>query len=57
MRLGITGGILLILVIGLGWWRGKVRGISEELLDFLQWLVIIVAVALTIRRSAGQIVK
>lgn len=35
--------ILLILVIGLGWWRGKVRGISEELLDFLQWLVIIVA--------------
>lgn len=35
--------VLLILVIGLGFWRGKVRGISEELLDFLQWLVIVVA--------------
>ncbi len=33
--------VLLILVIGLGCWRGKVRGISEELLDFLQWLVTI----------------
>ncbi len=35
--------VLLILVFGLGIWRGKVRGISEELLDFLQWLVTIVA--------------
>ena len=35
--------VLLILVIGLGCWRGKVRGISEELLGFLQWLVTIVA--------------
>ena len=35
--------VLLVLVIGLGWWRGKKRGISEELLDFLQWLVIVVA--------------
>ncbi len=35
--------VLLIIVVGLGIWRGKVRGISEELLDFLQWLVIIVA--------------
>ena len=35
--------VLLILVIGLGFWRGKVRGISEELLGFLQWLVIVVA--------------
>ena len=31
---------LLIGFFGLGFWRGKVRGISEELLDFLQWLVI-----------------
>jgi uncharacterized membrane protein required for colicin V production len=34
---------LLVIVIGLGLWRGKVRGISEELLDFLQWVVIVVA--------------
>lgn len=35
--------VLLVLVIALGCWRGKKRGISEELLDFLQWLVIVVA--------------
>lgn len=35
--------VLLVLVIGFGCWRGKKRGISEELLDFLQWLVIVVA--------------
>lgn len=35
--------VLLLIAIGLGGWRGKVRGISEELLDFLQWLVTIVA--------------
>ncbi|MEN9572676.1 MAG: hypothetical protein RL514_531 [Verrucomicrobiota bacterium] len=35
--------VLLILALGLGCWRGKVHGISEELLGFLQWLVIIVA--------------
>lgn len=35
--------VFLIIMLGLGIWRGKVRGISEELLDFLQWLVIVVA--------------
>lgn len=35
--------VFLIFVIGLGCWRGKKRGISEELLEFLQWLVTIVA--------------
>ncbi len=35
--------VLLALVIAFGCWRGKKRGISEELLDFLQWLVIVVA--------------
>jgi uncharacterized membrane protein required for colicin V production len=35
--------VLLIIAFGLGCWRGKKRGISEELLDFLQWLVIVVA--------------
>ena len=35
--------VLLIIMAGLGVWRGKVRGISEELLDFLQWVAIVVA--------------
>jgi uncharacterized membrane protein required for colicin V production len=35
--------VLLVVMFGLGIWRGKVRGISEELLDFLEWLVIVVA--------------
>ena len=35
--------VLLAIALGLGIWRGKVRGISEELLEFLQWLVIVVA--------------
>lgn len=35
--------VLLIIAVGLGLWRGKVRGISEELLVFLEWLVIVVA--------------
>jgi uncharacterized membrane protein required for colicin V production len=35
--------VLLIIVLGAGAWRGKVRGISEELIEFLQWLGIILA--------------
>lgn len=35
--------VLLVVVVGVGIWRGKERGISEELLDFLQWVVIVVA--------------
>lgn len=35
--------MLLLLAVGLGIWRGKVRGISEELLDMLQWVVFVVA--------------
>jgi len=35
--------VFLIIMLGLGSWRGKVRGISEELLDFLQWLVLVIA--------------
>jgi uncharacterized membrane protein required for colicin V production len=35
--------LLLLIMAGVGIWRGKVRGISEELLEFLQWLVIVVA--------------
>jgi uncharacterized membrane protein required for colicin V production len=35
--------VLLIIVAGVGIWRGKERGISEELLELIQWLVTIVA--------------
>ncbi len=35
--------VLLIMVFLLGCWRGKARGISEELLVFMQWLSIIAA--------------
>jgi uncharacterized membrane protein required for colicin V production len=35
--------VLPLILVGVGIWRGKVRGISEELLDFLQWLVIVAA--------------
>lgn len=35
--------VLLVLTVILGFWRGKVRGISEELLDMLQWVVLVVA--------------
>lgn len=34
--------VLLIVVAGVGIWRGKERGISEELLELLQWIVTIV---------------
>ena len=35
--------VLLLIALGAGIWRGKVRGISEELLDMVQWVVVVVA--------------
>lgn len=35
--------VLIIIMAGLGCWRGKVQGISEELLECLQWVAIVVA--------------
>jgi uncharacterized membrane protein required for colicin V production len=37
---------LLIVMIALGVWRGRKRGMSEELLDVLMWLCIVVGGAL-----------
>jgi uncharacterized membrane protein required for colicin V production len=49
--------VLLIIMAGLGIWRGKVRGISEELLDFLQWVVIVVAGGLLYELAGNLLVK
>ena len=49
--------VLLLGMLGLGLWRGKVRGISEELLDFLQWVVIVVAAGFLYGMAADVLVK
>lgn len=49
--------VLLIIAVGLGCWRGKVRGISEELLEFLQWLVTIVAAGFLYSLVGDQLVN
>jgi uncharacterized membrane protein required for colicin V production len=36
--------VLLLLLVGL--WRGRKRGMSEELLDIVKWAIIVVAAAL-----------
>ena len=57
---GLTFGlfdVLLLGMAGLGIWRGKVRGISEELLDFLQWVVIVVAAGFLYGLAGDLLVK
>jgi uncharacterized membrane protein required for colicin V production len=39
--------LLVLVVIGVGIFRGRKRGMSEELLDVLQWLIIVVAAGYT----------
>ncbi|HKX63255.1 MAG TPA: CvpA family protein [Verrucomicrobiae bacterium] len=34
---------VILVLLGVGLWRGRKRGMSEELLDILKWLVIVVA--------------
>ena len=34
--------LALLLVLGLGLWRGRKRGMSEELLDIIKWALIVV---------------
>jgi uncharacterized membrane protein required for colicin V production len=41
--------IIVVVVIGIGLYRGRNRGMSQELLDVLQWLLIVVVGALTYR--------
>src|SRR5262245_12192086 len=38
--------VLVLVLIAFGIWRGRKRGISEELLDVFQWLCIVVLGAL-----------
>ena len=49
--------VLLLLAIGVGIWRGKVRGISEELLDMLQWVVVVVAAGFLYSYVSDLLVK
>jgi len=49
--------VLLVLAIGVGIWRGKVRGISEELLDSLQWIVLVVAAGFLYGHAGDLLVK
>jgi uncharacterized membrane protein required for colicin V production len=49
--------VLLVLAIGVGIWRGKVRGISEELLDMLQWVVLVVAAGFLYSYAGDLLVK
>jgi uncharacterized membrane protein required for colicin V production len=41
--------LMVLVVLGIGVWRGRSRGMSEELLDVLKWLVIVVVGALVYR--------
>src|ERR1043165_1318031 len=47
--------LLVLGLIAFGIWRGRKRGMSEELLDVFQWLCIVVLGALTYR-SFGQLI-
>lgn len=47
--------ICVIVVLLLGFWRGRRRGISVELLEVLQWLAIVVVAALAFKPLALRI--
>src|SRR5215207_4696914 len=34
---------VILLLLGVGLWRGRKRGMSEELLDIFKWAIIVVA--------------
>lgn len=37
---------VVVLVLGFGIWRGRKRGMSEELVDIIKWVITVVAAAL-----------
>ncbi len=41
--------LLVIVMVAVGIWRGRKRGLSEELLDVIQWLCIVVVGAIAYR--------
>src|ERR1043166_2051103 len=47
--------LLVVGLIALGIWRGRKRGLSEELLDVLQWICIVVVGALMYRPVASAL--
>lgn len=48
--------LFFLVVVALGIWRGKKRGISEELLDVLMWLAIVIGGALGYPFVGGALV-
>jgi uncharacterized membrane protein required for colicin V production len=38
--------LLIVVLLGVGVWRGRKRGMSEELLDVIKWVLIVAAAAL-----------
>jgi uncharacterized membrane protein required for colicin V production len=37
--------VVIVVLLGVGLWRGRKRGMSEECLDILKWAIIVVAAA------------
>jgi uncharacterized membrane protein required for colicin V production len=46
----------IFVLLGVGLWRGRKRGMSEELLDIFKWLVIVVAAAY-VYEPAGRLLS
>ncbi len=40
---------VVVLVLGFGIWRGRKRGMSEELVDIVKWVITVIAAALLYR--------
>lgn len=47
---------VILALLGVGLWRGRKRGMSEELLDILKWVVIVV-VAAFVYEPVGQVIS
>lgn len=49
--------LVLAVVLAIGLVRGRKRGISEELLDVLQWVAVVVTAAFTYRLLGGLLIQ
>ena len=47
--------MLVLAIVGFGIYRGRTRGMSEELLDVIKWLIIVVVGGM-VYRPVGQFV-
>lgn len=48
--------VLVLAMLLIGFWRGRSRGMSEELLDLFQWLLIVVTCGLLYKPLGGFVV-